>query len=108
MAMLHQGDAFALPFTVSSGGTELTPNNCAGLSAALGTYTVEYGEGGIQWDSINEQWLFPITAEMSASFGAGDTPFQARAEFSDGSVLHTDVVSVQVKGSIIRRRTSGG
>ena len=37
MAMLHQGDAFALPFTVSSGNTELTPSNCAGLSAALGT-----------------------------------------------------------------------
>ena len=108
MAMLHQGDAFALPFTVSSSGTELTPSNCAGLSAALGTYTVEYGEGGIPWDGTNEQWLFPITAEMSASFGAGDTPFQARAEFSDGSVLHTDVVPVQVKGSIIRRRTSGG
>ena len=54
MAMLHQGDAFALPFTVSSGGTTLTPSNCAGLTAALGTYTAEYGAGGIQWDSTGE------------------------------------------------------
>lgn len=107
MAILHQGDAFALPFTVSSSGTALTPDNCAGLAAALGTYTAEYGAGGIQWDSTNEQWLFPVTAEMSASFGAGDTPFQARAEFSDGSVLHTDVVPVLVKESIIRRRANG-
>lgn len=105
MAMLHRGDAFSLPFTITVGETAVTPDTCSGLAAALGAYTARYEDGGITWDSENRRWLFPVTAEMTDSFGGGDTPFQAAAEFTDGSILHTDITPVLVKDSIIKRVT---
>lgn len=66
MTVIHQGDQYLVPITITQGETVITPEICSDVRIMLGSYLKYFSAGEIIYDE-NAGWLFPLTEDMSRS-----------------------------------------
>lgn len=95
-----QGDQYAIPFPVYLGGELITPDNCDGVRIKIGN-TLHEHPGTLDWDGDNQVWAFPLTEELSRSWGGAQQKAQVGVKV-DGSDFHyCPTFSIAIGGNII-------
>lgn len=99
MATIMQGDAYNIPIKLTtSSGTVVANSDVDDVEIILGPYRMTYASNGVQWDEGNQAWLFPMSQEMSMSFGSS-VQCQARVKFSGGDVIGVALENISVAKS---------
>lgn len=70
---IQQGDQYAIPIYVQQDELLITPDNCSDLRIQIGNVLRTYSKGELTYNSEEGVWEFPLTEEMSRSFGPYST-----------------------------------
>jgi hypothetical protein len=95
---IAQGEQYAVEIVLENGGVEITPYNSDDVKIKLGDYEKKYSAGELTYQ--NNAWNFPITQEMSLSWGSGKIDLQGQYK-SSNNIYNTEIYKVQVDTSII-------
>lgn len=83
MAIIHRGDQYAIPVTITLNGEPVTPDDVTDVRVKIGTNMQSYANsGGLTYDTDNDVWLFHLTETMSFAMDS-ETYFQAGVKVGD-------------------------
>lgn len=102
---IHKGEQYNIPFEISVGEEMVTPSSADGVRIQIEGKLYEYPNGGLEYDSESNAWLYPLTQEQSSTIFTGQRKAQVAVRFGNDIVM-SDIISVDVKDSIIMKRWS--
>lgn len=100
VAVIVQGDQYALQVKVMEGDAEITPDDCDAMQIQIGDEV--FKDDNIEYDG--EFWLCFITEEMTTRW-QGYAPIQARWKTtSDGKteIAYTEWAHIEIDDSIFK------
>lgn len=97
MSMM-QGDAYAIPFTITDSGEELDLSAIHCIEFCVDNIRKNYPEDVI-YKSDTGEFLFPITQEETFKL-KGKAHCQIRVHYTSGNVIGTDASNIPVRESI--------
>lgn len=82
---------------------EIALTDISSIEFSVGGMTKVYDgvSGEVTYDPANTRFEFPVTEEETASFHVGRVRCQMRVHFTDGDIIASDVVLVDVGECII-------
>jgi hypothetical protein len=106
--MLLQGNTYRLPVKVRDrAGNIVTPAEITKAQFIFGEFEKFYTEGGeVEFDRATQCFLVPFSEDETFKF-RGNTNWQVRLVFRDGSIDGSAPQYEDVKGSITKTRIGG-
>lgn len=98
-----QGDQYALPFHISLGNEEVTPEIAAGIRIQVEDVLQEWPDGGITYDDQRHVWLFPVTEEQTRVWARPTLSGQVGINLGDGDHRYTQTFQINLRKNIIER-----
>ncbi len=95
---IKQGDAYAIPLTITADGTALDDESTSLVEVMLGHHLRKTWPGDIAWDGDNGCWLLPVTQEETFAMEAGaELALDVRVRTASDMILGTtEVIRLRV------------
>lgn len=100
MAIIYQGDQYALPIKIKQGDTVISDEMVEKLRIGVDQFVDKYPDGGITYD--NGYWLFPLTEEMTYQLLGGEGEIQAQVLFPNDVIISSVVYNGSIGQSLLR------
>lgn len=98
--VIHKGEQFAIPFEVKINDNIVTPYDIDGLRIKVVNILEEWPDGIIEFDDVNNVWLFWLEESETLNMFSGRRPAQIAVKIGD-NIIKSDVFDLDVKSSII-------
>lgn len=105
--VIHKGEQFAIPFEVKINDNIVTPYDIDGLRIKVNDILEEWPDGNLEFDDVNNVWLFGLEESETLNMFAGRRPAQIAVKIGN-NILKSDVFDLDVKSSIITESWSDG
>ena len=96
IAVIHQGDQYYLPITITNDNILITPDNIDDIRIKVGGVIKKYSNNTLLFE--NETWLFPITQKNSLKW-KGPTDCQIQYKQND-NIITSDIYTIIVDSSM--------
>ena len=103
---IRKGEQFLVPFEIKVGEDNATPSDIDGLRIKIADRLCEWPDGELTFDDVDGVWLYPLTEAQSLTLFSGKRQAQVAVKIGD-SILKSDVISINIKDSIIKERWTG-
>lgn len=100
--IIQQGDEYALPIVIKMNDASVSPSDIDDLRIQVGEYLKSYVDGELTYDDELEQWLFPMTEEMTRTFTDELTLVQVAVKIGNRKI-NSVVKKINVYKSIIKK-----
>lgn len=99
--MIQQGNQYPLPIKIISNNQPITPTDVDDVRIQVGDYLYSYQDGGLTFNIETNEWIFPLTEQMTQSFTNLRTPVQVGIKKND-RFIYSAIQNVDVGKSIIK------
>ena len=103
---IRKGEQFLVPFEIKVCENDATPSVIDGLRIQIADKMCEWPDGELTYDDADNVWLYPLTEAQSLTMFSGKRQAQVAVKISD-DILKSDVMLINVKDSIIKKRWTG-
>lgn len=95
-----QGDAYVLPFVITSGNVLITDQIATAVRIKIGKYSAIWPGGKISYS--NQKWFFPLTQEQTMELFSGQNEYQVQVQFQNGETVGTKPQNIFIQKSVLR------
>lgn len=95
-----QGDAYVLPFVITSGNVLITDQLATAVRIKIGKYSAIWPGGKISYS--NQKWFFPLTQEQTMELFSGQNEYQVQVQFQNGETVGTKPQNIFIQKSVLR------
>lgn len=99
--MIQQGNQYPLPIKIISNNQPITPTDVDDVRIQVGDYLYSYQDGVLTFNVETNEWIFPLTEQMTQSFNNLRTPVQVGIKKYDRFV-YSAIQNVDIGKSIIK------
>lgn len=96
IAVIHQGDEYYLPFSITNNNISITPDNIEDIRIKVGNSIKKYSDGSLLYD--NNMWLFPILQKNSLRW---EGPIECQIQYKqNNAIITSDIYTIFVNKSM--------
>lgn len=101
--VIHKGEQFYILCEATLDGQRVEPDDLDGFRVQIGDRLCEWPDGELEYSQEEQAWLYPLTEEQTYGLCAGKRKIQMSVLIGN-EILKTDMETIEVKDSIIKKR----
>lgn len=102
MAVIVQGDQYLLPVKIITNNSTVTPDDVDDIRIQLDNNLKSYSDGEITFNDTTNEWLYPLTEEMTQQFNNVLVPIQVGIKVGT-EIMYSATIDINVGQSIIKK-----
>lgn len=100
MTSIVKGDKYILPIKILQGTTPLTPTDVTDVRIQIGNVLKTYSKSELTFDTVNNEWQFPLTQEQTFAFADTMEKLQVGVKIGQ-DITYSTTHTINVNDNII-------